>query len=771
MRRFLFALFIILLGGMTAGAWYAYDKGFTKSWRALVADEFREHGVEVSLRRLKLDPFRGLVAHDVKVFDARDQERVLAVVSEISLGINYANAIRGQTFLDTLDLRDATLTLPLDPADPGGKKVKISKLNARLFLPPRQIYLARAEAEIEGVRIYLTGRLINPQAFRPKETDGGKFPGELAERILDELRDTNFEGEPPLLAVEFTGDLAKPDEVMVKAKLTGEKIKRRSYLLEKLAVAATYHGGLIDVQQFELQDATGAVHAYATVDPKIREATLKLQSTIDLPALIQAYGLTGQLEEFVFYDTPRVELDGKAKFGDELEFAVLGRMDLKKFSYRSMTFESLSAAGSWDGTRWSVRDVRLAHRTGELTGDVVQTPGVFRAHLRSTIHPRLVTPLLRGKVAEWFSQFEFQDAPTFEIDVRGTEPTLDGVTVEADLKIGRASYRGVGAKSFTAKARYKERVLSLSPFRVDRKEGSGTGGLVFDFKRNEVRLEKIRAQVYPPEVAPWISRNFIKDIAPYRFKNEPPNILLDGVVHTKGGDTTKLAVDVSAPGGMDYTFLRKDLSFPDISGKLSFTRSRFTINSLEAELFGGKLSGSAEFSLLKARPGYSADMWLEGVDFARLTDLYFNYDNSKGQVQGNFRFTGRHDRPHSLKGDGQLTVANGDVFAIPFLGPFSGVLNGIVPGMGYNTARKATAAFTVANGTIATDNLVIEGTGFNMFGNGKLFYLDDRMDFAMRINARGLPGVLLFPVSKLFEYVADEKLSKPVWRPKALPRL
>ena len=41
----------------------------------------------------------------------------------------------------------------------------------------------------------------------------------------------------------------------------------------------------------------------------------------------------------------------------------------------------------------------------------------------------------------------------------------------------------------------------------------------------------------------------------------------------------------------------------------------------------------------------------------------------------------------------------------------------------------------------------------------------------MRINAQGLPGVLLFPVSKLFEYTADEKLSKPVWRAKMLPKL
>ena len=58
-----------------------------------------------------------------------------------------------------------------------------------------------------------------------------------------------------------------------------------------------------------------------------------------------------------------------------------------------------------------------------------------------------------------------------------------------------------------------------------------------------------------------------------------------------------------------------------------------------------------------------------------------------------------------------------------------------------------------------------------MYGEGKLFYLDDRD--APSISAsmpQGLPGVLLFPVSKLFEYTSDGKLSKPTWRPKVVPK-
>jgi hypothetical protein len=49
--------------------------------------------------------------------------------------------------------------------------------------------------------------------------------------------------------------------------------------------------------------------------------------------------------------------------------------------------------------------------------------------------------------------------------------------------------------------------------------------------------------------------------------------------------------------------------------------------------------------------------------------------------------------------------------------------------------------------------------------------MTDQMDMSVRINARGLPGVVLFPVSKLFEYISTGTVSNPEWRPKIIPRI
>ena len=113
-------------------------------------------------------------------------------------------------------------------------------------------------------------------------------------------------------------------------------------------------------------------------------------------------------------------------------------------------------------------------------------------------------------------------------------------------------------------------------------------------------------------------------------------------------------------------------------------------------------------------------------------------------------------------------VDRGNVFAIPFMGPLSGVLSNVVPGLGFDKAHRAMASFQTADGRISTGNLDVHGLGFSLIGGGWIGYTNDTMDFHVRMNTRGLPGLVLTPVSKLFEYSSQGPLSKPVWRPRVL---
>ncbi|MEP6670361.1 MAG: hypothetical protein ABJF10_14470 [Chthoniobacter sp.] len=772
MRRVLLTLFALFLAVALGGLWYASKRGFTAKWRRYVSEEFHKRGVEVTLRRLTLDPMRGIVAKEVRVFDAGDKRRTLAVIDEVVLQINYANLIRGKPFLDALDLRDANLSLPLDPQKPHGQKIEIARLNGRLFLPPQQIYLAYADAEVFGLHVSASGRLIHPQAFQLSAASRKTWTPELMARIFAEISATKFEGGPPEMSLTFSGDLAQPDQIFVDLALWAERIRRQRYVLKNLYIGASWRGGILDLKQLVATDAAGELRLTGLWERESQRAQLQLRSGIDAAGLVRACGDFPWLEDFVFYAPPAIDLHIDMTLGDQPEFLVSGQVTARKFAYRSIVFEHAETGFSWDGAQWSLRAARLARANGEeVTGDALQVAGDFRARLDSTMNPKVFRPLLTDKQAETLRQFEFPHAPRIMVEAHGPSWSFETLILDGEVRLGAASFRGVPAESAQATLHYQDQVLSVAPFHVRRSEGEGSGNFYCDFRRDEIRFDNVRVRMNPPEVAMWIDPNLVNDFLPYHFVRQPPNLLLDGVVNTKNGKTTRLVIQVDAPAGMDYTFLKKNLSFPRLTAKLLFANDRLKISDLSAALFGGTVTGGADFSLNRARPGYSASVVLGNIDFTGLTKLYFDDDNAHGRLSGRYDFAASGDDGRNMGGRGELTVTDGNVFAIPFLGPLSGILDGLLPGLGHDVAQQASSTFTIANGVIATDNLLVQGKGFSMFGNGKLYFLDDKMDFDMRINAQGLSGFLLFPVSKLFEYTADQKLSQPQWRLKIVPRL
>lgn len=772
MRRFFIALFILVGFALLGASWYVSKKGFTRKWRVFVSEEFRKRDIELTLGKLTLNPFRGVIARNVKVFDTRDRKRTLAVIDEMRLVINWANLIHSKTFLDALDLHDATLALPIDPKDPAGRKIEIRGMSGRLFLPPEQVYLSSFEAEIYGIRVTASGRIVNPQARKKTPSPAGsKQSAKLIGTIIDELRALKYEGDAPVLDLRFSGDLARPETVFVEAKLWAERVWRGDWSLQTFYLDALYRDQRVAIRQLVGSDAKGALRVSGSYDVQAKSAEVQVRSSLDPQPALRAFIQVPELDEFVFYEPPELDATVRAAFGDSPAMQVIGRVGAKRFGYRSVIFDGFGADVVWDGERWAVRNVNLRHPSGALTGDAMQLPGDFRSRLRSTINPEALAPFLKGKAAEWFKQLEFLDAPEVSAEVSGPEPDPAQLAGNAALKLGRTAYRSVWAQQATATLRYADRRLIVDPLRVVREEGVGGGGLVFDFVRDECEVRDIHTSVHPQEIIWWIDPKLLKEITPYRFGKRPPNLVLDGLVHTKGGPTTKFRVDVDAPGGMDYTFLRRELHASRISARLDFTNQRMKINNLDASIFGGKVRGSGDVSLRRDDPDHSADVRLENTDFAAITKLYFGYDDSKGRLNARYGFSIRGGEARTMRGRGDLAVTDGKVFAIPFLGPLSFILNGIVPGMGDTVARKGSASFSLADGVIDTKDFLVEAPGFSMIGGGKLMFLDDKMNFDVRINARGLPGVLLFPVSKLFEYTSTDTLAKPNWRPKLVPRL
>ncbi|PZR78561.1 MAG: hypothetical protein DLM52_02770, partial [Chthoniobacterales bacterium] len=161
-------LVVLALGALAGGGWYLAKRGFGRSWRALVVEELHKRGVEASVRRLTLDPFRGLIAQDVRIFDYKHRENTVAQISRLSLDVNYAALMQRQPFLNAIDIRDAKVMLPLPAgADTRSPRAEIQNLHAHIYFPPEQIYVSQADGIFCGIRVSATGQLIKRKDYQP----------------------------------------------------------------------------------------------------------------------------------------------------------------------------------------------------------------------------------------------------------------------------------------------------------------------------------------------------------------------------------------------------------------------------------------------------------------------------------------------------------------------------------------------------------------------------------------------------------------------------
>ena len=258
---------LALLAGFAWGGWYLANKGFGRQWRLTVVEELRKRGVEASVHRLTLDPFRGLVAQDLRIFDSNDRDNLLAVISEVSLDINYAALLHQQPFLNALDVRGADVTFQNPRGDPKAPKAQLKQFRAHVYFPPDQIYISQAEGLFCGIRVSATGQLIKRSDFQPagKMTDAEwSRRMELLQRVAIELGKFDFVGGPPSLQVKFSGDVEQIELVQIEAVLRGENVQRGGYEMKTLAASAEWRDRQLTINECSWSDEHGEFAARAS---------------------------------------------------------------------------------------------------------------------------------------------------------------------------------------------------------------------------------------------------------------------------------------------------------------------------------------------------------------------------------------------------------------------------------------------------------------------------------------------------------------------------
>ena len=759
---------LVVMFGSIGGGYYLARRGFGRQWRYRVVEELHRQGVEADIGRLTLDPFRGLIARNVRIFDYKNRENTLARISEVSLDINYAALIHRQPFLNALDVRDAQITLPLKAAEGKADKVQLTNFGAHVYFPPEQIYVSQAEGILCGIRISATGQLIKRENYQPSPAIS---PEEwqrrlmIAQRVLNELEKFQYPAAFPSLQLKFSGDVAEIEKAHVEATLHGDRLQRGGYEMRDLSAAAEWNDQHLNIAHCEWNDGKGNFDGRADWNRETNSANFQVRSNLNLKAFLDAFGLGEPLAGIEFHSPPLVEISGSVTFGPTgFRPNVIGHAAFERFSYKTIAFSDLAADFSWDGERTFVRDLRVRHQTGQLRADFFEAPADFRLNIESTISPEVLRPVVPRELNEFLRDWEWQRSPTIRLAIRGKDRNPESWQGDGTAVLGRSRFRGTWMNSANTRIHFADGALTCEDLRVARDEGVGSGSFTYDFKKHEVRVANIRSSLNPVEAIFWIDPKTSKTVAPYKFRR-PPNVTANGVYQFRGGKNTRLEIKVDGANGMDYVFLGKTLPFDRVSAQLLFTHDRLQITDIRGALLAGTLRGNTDISLARNDPRYRASIALSEINFPLLTDLYYNYKTAQGVLSGTYDFTGLGTDWRTMRGRGKVDVSNGNVFAIPIFGPLSGILNHIVPGSGYSIAHKASADFKIENGIIHTDDFEAAGALFSMVGYGDIHFLDDKLDFSLRLNMKG-PGVLLTPMYKLFEYAGEGSLKKPDWHPK-----
>lgn len=773
---------VLVFVGIPAAALYLRDEGIGFGAKEALGRALSSPAVEVTIERLALDPFAGLLARGITIADRGGSGRVFAKLSDVSLSLNLSELANRRIVVDKLLLENASVAIPVGRG-PAAPRVKVENVQAEVILLGDQLRLSRFDGVVEGIRVELTGFLQNPSALGRRSPAGPPKPvqsgptadatgAKALERVLGELAKVRFPAGPPVLRASVEADLADPESLRVEGlAFRSGAVEGSGWRIAGIEARGSYSDGELRVPRFLVRDNKGTLEASVEWSQKARKVEAAILSTIDPGPFLKTFAPGNPMASSVEFGQPpqieaRVSADLSAADPKLLVtgMALAPQVTLKGTEVRNAGFQF-----AWKDGRVFARDVRFSVGRGQFDGHVWVAPGDYRLMAKNSIAPTALLGLLDPKTREFLSRMEFEDLPDVSVSLRATKLDFANIRGKGHLKLGRTAMRGSWLDSAEADFEIGDRCVTYKDFLIKTGEGRGTGSFAYDVGQQEARLTNIRSTLVPYDVLMWIDPKIAEAVKPYRFR-EPPSATVQGKVHLKDATKNNLAIGIESAEGLDYDLLQRTLRFGKTSATVNVTGTKVNANVRRAALMGGDMSLNAIVSIDAKDPTFGADVTLNRVNFAQLTKLYFDYDDSKGVMSGRYKFDARMGQENLMRGNGTIRVEDGNVFAIPVLGPFSDILASILPGVGYQTARVATADFTVGKEIINTPNLVIEGAGFSMIGAGDIHFMTSRLDMSMRINARGIPGIVFYPVSKLFEYVSTGTVADPEWRPKIIPR-
>ncbi len=630
------------------------------------------------------------------------------------------------------------------------------ELTARLYFEAAQLSFAsyrceemRAEMEYQAglvdlTRFYLKDRLgeVNASAswtmgaedLHFHLTSSADLPG-LAHAFLsnEKLREVVFY-ESPHLALEgvwhVSGPLAAHKRpVHVTGSLDCGRFGTRGEVFEGLRAMIGVAPEGVYVRDLLLRHKTGTLAAQTLVH-ETQGTRYDLVLRMD-PSAFLPFAQMRQTREIIqrFEFTPEssihFELTGSGPLPDPQKCLNRGKGDLRRFKYKGLYLEEMQADVEFQHPMQHYRNIRLRRQEGTAQADHVEVDDeqkwVRLEGIHSGIDPVGVVGVFAPQTAAIIARYRLPET---------TQVDLDGIIY----------YKTQGKNDFRVKFHHPTGSGRYSVLGEEYPIQAPTGDL--SFKAYDLKFD-VRGQLHGGGVN---ARGSV-DLTPGR----------DGY-----------SVQVTADRFLQPIFSRR-VPFEKVRATVSETAglTRFQVQS---QLMGGGFTLDGRLGVSRDPRAYAGEMQLKNISLQRFAQVFLQGNDSQGDATGHFKFTGQINDWSALKGEGALTILNGDLYSIPVVGVLAPMLGTILPKQiaGYNIAKEADCTFQVAEGNLITRNFEALTNAFKILLNGRIDFLTDQIDMNAQVRVRGLPGIVLLPFSELLEYRGTGSVADTRWEARLL---
>ena len=810
-RRLFLLSCLVATFGLVWAAVYARKEGFTNSWRDAIEREFAQRGYYVDIGKLTLGAFRGLVAEDVRFFQDETRRQEFAVIDDVYLDVDLSRVFsEKQISVNTLDVQEASLSLPLDPTKPDGRRLRVTGLSGRVVITESVIEVVKAEASIVGMDLSIKGTLVRPpleEEEKKEEEDEKSSSTRLAEqrrqimRFLKDFETYEFSEGRPKVEIEFRGDLDDLATTTARARIAIPSFSKQgqTYRVESLATDVSYDGGTgrAVIESLQIRDAKGVLNLTGEWTQEEERLNFAVESTADVASLGALFSNDRKLGEVVFFNPPAIKASGHLLLGSRKKAPtskgfpgeIIGEVRAERFVTRGTVFSGLDFGFSAEGERFYLRNLRLDHKTGVAFLNLKYEPALGDSSIQYQteikLDPLVFRPFFDEKGRKFIDAWNFGEISTIYIAASGQGEGWNPFTWsnrgEIDLRHFRLN--GVDFQEMESDFETDGETQWFRNVALVREEGK----IVAELAQNNVKAKQwevkgVVSTVDPIEGARAFSPKLATALERYQH-GSPPTVRLAGLLDARrdeevGDEPRRNELKISFAGGGDarYTFLGKALTLTAPIGEVLVEGSRVHLTSLQAGVFGGsfELEYDAKNVRSKEQP-FEANVRVVGVPLEAVTKHYGDRDAIRGSVDTSFLLAGNAGQVESISGHGEARISEGYLFAIPVLGPLSKLIAKSGPdgeNGGHSVAKEASASFTIAKGVIATDDIETFTQAFRVRGAGTVSLVDKSVDLEAVVNTRDpLSRTILTPVSELLTYSCTGTLSDPVWKPKHISNL